>query len=55
MEDIDYGAVFGITPEGAEETEAADPSTDTDAAQGEKEQDVLARKLGEKRHGRPLG
>ena len=40
MEDIDYGAVFGITPEGAEETEAADPSTDTDETQGEKEQEA---------------
>lgn len=40
MEDIDYGAVFGITPEGAEETEAADPSTDTDETQGEREQEA---------------
>lgn len=40
MEDIDYGAVFGITEEGVEETETADPSTDADAAQGEKEQEA---------------
>ena len=40
MEDIDYGAGFGITPEGAEETEAADPSTDAYAAQVEKEQEA---------------
>lgn len=40
MEDIDYGAVFGITEEGVEETETAEPSTDAATAQGEKEQEA---------------
>lgn len=40
MEDIDYGAVFGITETGEEETEPADPSTDAEEAQGEKEQEA---------------
>lgn len=38
MEDIDYGALFGINAEGAEVTEPAGPSADT-TAQGENEQE----------------
>ena len=38
MEDIDYGALFGINAEGEEVTEPADPSADT-TAQGENEQE----------------
>lgn len=38
MDDIDYGALFGINAEGAEVTEPADPSADT-TAQGENEQE----------------
>lgn len=38
MEDIDYGALFGIDAEGAEVTEPAEPSADT-TAQGENEQE----------------
>lgn len=40
MEDIDYGAVFGITETGEEATDTADPSTDAEDAQGEKEQEA---------------
>lgn len=38
MEDIDYGALFGIETGGAEETELAEPSTDA-GVQGENEQE----------------
>lgn len=38
MDDIDYGALFGIDAEGAEVTEPAEPSGDT-TAQGENEQE----------------
>lgn len=38
MDDIDYGALFGIDAEGAEVTEPAEPSADT-TAQGENEQE----------------
>lgn len=39
MEDIDYGALFGIEESGAEETEPAEPSEDANT-EGEKEQEV---------------
>ena len=38
MDDIDYGALFGIDAEGAEVTEPAEPSADT-TAQGANEQE----------------
>lgn len=38
MDDIDYGAVFGISETGVEEQEAAEPAADT-GAQGAKEQE----------------
>lgn len=38
MDDIDYGALFGIDAEGAEVTEPAEPSGDT-TAQGANEQE----------------
>ena len=40
MTDIDYGALFGVEIESANEPEVAEPAEDTNDAQGEEEQEV---------------
>lgn len=40
MEDIDYGALFGVDEKGEEVTEPADPSEDAEGAQGGNEQEI---------------
>lgn len=40
MTDIDYGALFGVEIESANEPEVAEPAEDTNEAQGEEEQEV---------------
>ncbi len=42
MTDIDYGALFGVEVESANEPEVAEPAEDTNDAQGEEEQEVAA-------------